>query len=118
MFKYSQGWIKITAPAVRVLQTHVLASYEAPLPSVPQGFYSHLRTHLCLTLPQERKWRSVIASPEDYAPPTSMGLDAGAKVRTRPKKKRRENSEEKLQYLTTRRKEGARYFVYIRREYC
>ena len=91
MFKYSQGWIKITAPAVRVLQPPVLASYEAPLPSVPQSFYSHLRTHLCLTLPQERKWRSVIASPEDYAPPTSMGLDAGAKVRTRPRKKRREN---------------------------
>ena len=79
MFKYSQGWIKISTRAVRVLQPLVLASCEAHLPSVPQSFHSHLRAHLCLTSPQELKWRSEIASPEDYALATSMGLDAGAK---------------------------------------
>jgi len=69
MFKYSQGWIKISAIAVRVLQPLVLASCEAHLPSVPQSFYSHLRAHLCLTLPQELKWRSEIASPATHSQP-------------------------------------------------
>ena len=38
-----------------------------------------LRAHLCLTSPQEPKWRNEIASPEDHAPATSMGLGAGAR---------------------------------------
>ena len=88
MFKYSQGWIKISTRAVRVLQPLVLASCEAHLPSVPQSFYSHLRAHLCLTSPQELKWRSEIAGPGDDALATSMGLDAGAKCGRGQEKKK------------------------------
>ena len=105
MFKYSQGWIKISTRAVRVLQPLVPASYEAHLPSVPQSFHSHLRAHLCLTSPQELKWRSEIASPEDYALATSMGLDAGAKCgRGQGKKKEKR----KKQYKTNHKKDEGR----------
>ena len=115
MFKYSQGWIKISTRAVRVLQPLVLASCEAHLPSVPQSFHSHLRAHLCLTSPQELKWRSQIAGPGDDALVTSMGLDAGAKCgRGQGRKKEKGRNSTKP---TTRRTKGAQYFVYIRREY-
>ena len=115
MFKYSQGWIKISTRAVRVLQPLVLASCEAHLPSVPQSFHSHLRAHLCLTSPQELKWRSEIASPGDDALATSMGLDAGAKC-GRGQGRKKEKIEEKVQ---NQPQEGRRApgFVYIRREY-
>ena len=96
MFKYSQGWIKISTRAVRVLQPLVLASYEAHLPSVPQSFYSHLRAHLCLTSPQELKWRSEIAGPGDDALATSMGLDAGAKC-GRGQEKKKEKAKNPVQ---------------------
>ena len=116
MFKYSQGWIKISTRAVRVLQPLVLASCEAHLPSVPQSFYSHLRAHLCLTSPQELKWRSEIASPGDYALATSMGLDAGAKC-GRGQEKKKEKAKKTSTKPTTRRTKGAQCFVYSRREY-
>ena len=115
MFKYSQGWIKISTRAVRVLQPLVLASCGAHLPSVPQSFYSHLRAHLCLTSPQELKWRSEIAGPGDDALATSMGLDAGAKC-GRGQGKKKERSEKNSTKPTTRRTKGAQCFVYIRRE--
>ena len=96
MFKYSQGWIKISTRAVRVLQPRVLASCEAHLPSVPQSFYSHLRAHLCLTSPQELKWRSEIAGPGDDALATSMGLDAGARC-GRGQGRKKEKNERRTQ---------------------
>ena len=105
MFKYSQGWIKISTRAVRVLQPLVLASCEAHLPSVPQSFYSHLRAHLCLTSPQELKWRSEIASPGDYALATSMGLDAGAKC---GRGQGKEKEKRKKQYKTNHKKDEGR----------
>ena len=104
MFKYSQGWIKISTRAVRVLQPLVLASCEAHLPSVPQSFYSHLRAHLCLTSPQELKWRSEIAGPGDDALATSMGLDAGAKC-GRGQEKKKEKAKNPVQ---TQPQEGRR----------
>ena len=116
MFKYSQGWIKISTRAVRVLQPLVPASYEAHLPSVPQSFHSHLRAHLCLTSPQELKWRSEIAGPGDDALATSMGLDAGAKC-GRGQEKKKEKAKKTSTKPTTRRTKGAQCFVYIRREY-
>ena len=104
MFKYSQGWIKISTRAVRVLQPLVLASCEAHLPSVPQSFYSHLRAHLCLTSPQELKWRSEIAGPGDDTLATSMGLDAGAKC-GRGQEKKKEKAKNPVQ---TQPQEGRR----------
>ena len=104
MFKYSQGWIKISTRAVRVLQPLVPASYEAHLPSVPQSFHSHLRAHLCLTSPQELKWRSEIAGPGDDALATSMGLDAGAKC-GRGQEKKKEKAKNPVQ---TQPQEGRR----------
>ena len=104
MFKYSQGWIKISTRAVRVLQPLVPASYEAHLPSVPESFHFHLRAHLCLTSPQELKWRSEIAGPGDDALATSMGLDAGAKC-GRGQEKKKEKAKKPVQ---TQPQEGRR----------
>ena len=67
---------------VPVLQPPVLASYEAHLPSVPQGQYSQLRNLLLFTLSQESKRRVEIARPRrQRVPQPAWDLETGARVR-------------------------------------
>ena len=67
---------------VPVLQPPVLASYEAHLPSVPQGLYSQLRNLLLFTLSQALKRRVEIARPRRQRPPKpAWDPETGARER-------------------------------------